>query len=109
MKYNEYITFGVPNQQMPSFFDFLLHFHNTNLYCDIEDENNYTEITWSDENKFSGATYSKNNKEIIGTTSDFKNEDFNNMKKLSEELHIEESKIKEIIDKGNMLYKEFYN
>ena len=63
----------------------------------------------SDENKFSGATYSKNNKEIIGTTSDFKNEDFNNMKKLSEELHIEESKIKEIIDKGNMLYKEFYN
>lgn len=109
MKYDEYITFGVPNQQMPSFFDFSLHFHNTNLYCDIEDENNYTEITWSGENKFSAATYSKNNKETIGSTSNFKNEDFSNMKKLSEELQIEESKIKEIIEKGNMLYKEFYN
>ena len=109
MKYDEYITFGVPNQQMPSFFDFSLHFHNTNLYCDIENENNYIEITWSDKNKFSASTYSKNNKEIIGSTSNFKKEDFSNMKKLSEELHIEESKIKEIIEKGKMLYKEFYN
>ena len=59
--------------------------------------------------KFRAATYSKNNKEIIGSTSNFKNEDFSNMKKLSEELQIEESKLKEIIEKGNMLYKEFYN
>ena len=109
MKYDKYITFGVPNQQMPSFFDFSLHFHNTNLYCDIEDEYNYTEITWSDENKFSASTYSKDNKEIIGSTYNFKNEDFSNMKKISEELHIEESKIKTIIEKGNMLYKQFYN
>ena len=109
MKYDEYTTFGVPNQQMPNFFDFSLHFHNSNLYCDIENETYYIEITWSAENKFSAATYSKDNKETIGSTANFKKEDFRDMKKLSEELQIEESKIKEIIDKGNMLYKEFYN
>ncbi len=29
--------------------------------------------------------------------------------RISEELQIEESKIREIIEKGNILYKEFYN
>lgn len=109
MEYDNNIIFGVPNQQMPRFFDFSLHFHNTSLYCDIEDENNYTEITWTAVDTFTASTYSKSNKKIIGSTATFNAEDFSNMKKLSEELQIEKSKIKEIIEKGQELYKEFYN
>ncbi len=109
MNYDENITFGVPNQKMPRLLDFSLHFYNTNLYCDIDNKNNYTEITWTDVNEFIASTYSKSSKEIVGSTSNFKKQDYDNMKKLSEELKIEESKIKEIIEKGNNLYKEFYN
>ena len=109
MNYDENTTFGVPNQKMPRLFDFSLHFHNTNLYCDIDSENSYTEITWTDVNKFTAATYSKSSKKTIGSTATFKKNDYSNMKKLSEELKIEEPKIKEIIEKGNNLYKEFYN
>ena len=32
-----------------------------------------------------------------------------NIARISEKLQIEESKIREIIEKGNILYKEFYN
>ncbi len=108
MNYDENTTFGVPNQKMPRLLDFSLHFHNTNLYCDIDNENSYTEITWTDFNKFTAVTYSKSNMETIGSTANFKKSDYSNMKKLSEELQIRESKIKEIIKKGNSLYKEFY-
>lgn len=109
MDYDENTTFGVPNQQMPRLLDFSLHFHNTNLYCDIDSENSYTEITWDDFNHFTAATYSKSNKETLGSTAHFKKSDYNNMTKLSEELQVEESKMKKIIKKGNTLYKEFYN
>ncbi len=109
MNYDNNTTFGVPNQKMPGLFNFSLHFYNTNLYCDIEGENSYTEITWTDFNKFNAATYSKDKNETIGSTATFKKDDYSNIKKLSKELQIEESKIKEIIEKGNNLYKEFYN
>ncbi len=110
MKYNESIMFGVPNQKMPKMLDFSLHFYNTNLYCDIENENIYTEITWTDVNEFFGATYSKDNKVniCIGSTASLTKNDLKDIKKLSTELKIDENTLQKIIDKGNDLYKEFY-
>lgn len=108
MNYSKSITFGVPNQKMPKILDFSLHFHNTNLYCDIEDENTITEITWTDIDEFTASTSSKDNKDIIGTTASLTKNDLKDMKKLSKELKIDENILQEIIDKGNNLYKEFY-
>lgn len=108
MNYNESITFGVPNQKMPKFLDFSLYFYNTNLYCNIDEENTYTEITWTDVNEFTGSTYSKDDKIIIGSTENLTKTELKNTEKLSSELKINVNTLQKIIDKGNDLYKEFY-
>lgn len=108
MNYDENTTFIVPNLEMPKLLDFSLHLYNANLICNIDHKNSYTRIVWSDSNEYTATTYSKSNNETLGSTSGFKRDDFNNMKKLSKELQIEELEIKDIIAKGNDLYKEFY-
>lgn len=108
MNYTKATTFRVPNQKMPRLSDFYLHFHATFLYCDIDLENTRIEIQWSDKNDFSASAISKEDDSTIGSTSDFKEKDFTNMKKLGDELGISEKEITEIIKKGNQLYQEFY-
>ena len=88
--------------------DFTLNFHLSNLYCNIELDDRYVEIIWGEADDFSASAVNKADESIIGSTSQFNEKDFSNMKKLSEELGISENEMGEIIEKGNELYKEFY-
>lgn len=108
MDYTDGVVYGVPNQSMPSLLEFSLQFHLSNLYCDIDLEDTTVEIVWEDNNQFSASAVSKTDNKIIGSTSEFKENDFTDMQKLSDELGIPEKEIGKIIDKGNELYNDFY-
>lgn len=108
MDYADGVYYSVPNQSMPSLLDFYLYFHATYLYCDIYSEDVKIEILWNDYNEFHVSAVSKADGNIIGSTSEFKENDFNDMKKLGNVLGISEKDISEIIEKGNELYKDFY-
>lgn len=109
MDYANGVVYGVPNQSMPSLLEFSLQFHLSNLYCDIDLEDTTVEIVWEDNNQFSASAVSKTDNKIIGSTSEFKENDFTDMQKLSDELGIPEKEIGKIIDKGNELYNDFYS
>lgn len=101
------VTYGVLNQKMPSLFDFSLDFHVKELYCDIDyGDGNSLEATWSDYNDYNFTIYSKGM--VLGSSSNLKKKEKNNISKLSEELKIEEKELSSIIERGNYLYKQFY-
>ena len=109
MNYEDGVVYAVPNQSMPGILDFALHFHVSNVMCDIDLEDTYVQIVWMDNNEFSASAISKEDEEIVGSTSDFKEGDFADMEKLGNELGIPEEEISGIIEKGNELWKEFYS
>lgn len=108
MSDSEGITYSVPNQSMPGLLDFSLRFHISNVYCDIDLEDTIVEIVWEDNNEFTASAISKDDNKIVGSTSEFTESDFMNMKKLGNELGIPEREMTRIIEKGNELYQEFY-
>ena len=59
--------------------------------------------------RFSASAVSKTDNKIVGSTSEFKESDFTDMQKLSDELGVPEKEISEIIEKGNELYNDFYS
>ena len=95
------ITYSVPNQSMPGLLDFSLRFHISNVYCDIDLEDTIVEIVWEDNNEFTASAISKDDNKIVGSTSEFTESDFTNMKKLGNELGISEREMTRIIEKGN--------
>lgn len=109
MNFSDGIVYGVPNQSMPGLFDFSLHYHMSNVYCDIDLGETTVEIVWEDNNDFSASKISKADNKVVGSTSEFTESDFMDMKKLGNELGISEKEISEIIEKGNELYKDFYS
>lgn len=108
MDYADGITYSVPNQSMPGLLDFSLDFHLSNLYCSIDLEDTYVEITWEDENDYFASAVSKADDNVVGSTSGFNEQDLTDMKKLGDELGISEEEISEIIEKGNELHNDFY-
>ena len=108
MDYGDGIVYSVPNQSMPGLLDFTLHFHVSNLYCNIDLEDTYVTIIWQDENDFFASATSKKDEKVVGSTSEFKGNDFADMKKLGDELGLSEEEAGKIIEKGNELYQDFY-
>ena len=95
MDYSDGVVFSVPNQSMPGLLDFSLHFHVSNVYCDIDLEDTSVEIVWEGDNDFSAS-------------AEFQESDFTDMRKLGDALDIPEKEMREIIEKGNELYRDFY-
>lgn len=108
MNYEDGVVYAVPNQSMPGLLEFSLDFRVSNVYCNIDLKDTYVEIVWEDRNQFSASAVSKAENKIVGSTSKFKESDFTDMKKLGDELGISEKEIKEIVEKGNELYTDFY-
>lgn len=108
MDYGDGIVYSVPNQSMPGLLDFTLHFHMSNLYCNVDLEDTYVTIIWQDENDFFASATSKKDEKVVGSTSAFKENDFEDRKKLGDELGLTEAEVSQIIDKGNALYQDFY-
>lgn len=107
MNCSDEIVYSVPNQSMPGLLDFSLHFHVSNLYCDIDLEEEKlgttVEIIWQDNNSFSASAFSEADDTVVGSTVEFTESDFMDIN----ELGIEENEISKIIEKGNELYKDF--
>lgn len=105
LKFTDEITYGVPNQKMPSLLEFSLNFHNMVIYCDVNyKDGRHLEATWNNYNDYIFSI--EKDDIIIGSSSNI--EDIKDVNKLSEELDIDKDELKMIIDKGNKLYKEFY-
>lgn len=105
LKFNDEITYGVPNQKMPSLLDFSLKFHNMVIYCDVDyEDGRHLEATWNNYNDYIFSI--EKDGIIIGSSASII--DKNDVNKLSKELNIDNKELKTIIDKGNKLYKEFY-
>lgn len=108
MDYADGVVYSVPNQSMNGLLEFDLHFDVSNVYCDIDLEDTSVHIVWEGVNDFYASAVSKADDMIIGSTAEFQESDFTDMKKLGDELGISEEDISEIIEKGNELYKDFY-
>lgn len=108
MEYADGIVYSVPNQSMPGLLEFSLHFRLSNVYCDIDLEDTTVEIVWEGEDNFFASAVSKADKKVVGSTSEFTERDFKDMKKLGNELGISEKEISKIVEKGNELYKDCY-
>lgn len=80
----------------------------SNLYCNVDLEDTYVTIIWQDENDFFASATSKKDEKVVGSTSAFKENDFEDRKKLGDELGLTEAEVSQIIDKGNALYQDFY-
>lgn len=109
LDYNDEITYEVPNQQMPKLLDFSFNFHAKYINCiiSVENKNEYVLITWIDYNYYGVALIdSKTNKAIKDTG--LLNKNVNQISKITENIDIDEKKLKTAIKKGNKLYKELY-
>lgn len=112
MDYADGIVYSVPNQSMPGLLDFSLAFHVSNVYCKMDLEDTYVEITWEDSDRYYASASSKEEDEedryITGSTSEFKDSDFSDMNKLGQELGVSEEEITKVMEKGKELYEDFY-
>lgn len=108
MNYKDGVVYSVPNQSMPGLLDFSLDFHVSNVYCDVDLEDSYVEITWENSDRFYASARAKKDDVVIGSTSEFKDGDFSDMKKLGDELEMSEEEISQIMDKGKELCEDFY-
>ena len=108
MNYKDGVVYSVPNQSMPDLLDFSLEFHVSNVYCDVDLEDSYVEITWENSDRFYASARAKKDDVVIGSTSEFKDGDFSDMKKLGDELGMSEEEISQIMDKGKELCEDFY-
>ena len=108
MNYKDGVVYSVPNQSMPDLLDFSLEFHVSNVYCDVDLEDSYVEIIWENGDRFYASARAKKDDVVIGSTSEFKDDDFSDMKKLGDELGMSEEEISQIMDKGKELCEDFY-
>lgn len=108
--YMEGVVYDIPKQSIPRLLDFSLHLDEsaTSIYCSVESDDRNVNIIWQDNNNFVASAVSKTDKKVLGSTSEFTESDFRDMKKLGNELGISEEEISKIIEKGNELYKDFY-
>lgn len=107
-KYKDNIIYGVPNQKMPSLFDFSLDFHAKYIYLDIFNiDGTYATGTWNYYNDYDLTLYNKN--DIVISELNSKKDNIEDINIFCKMLGITEKELQEIIYKGNDLYKEFYN
>ena len=107
-KYKDNIIISVPNQKMPSLFDFSMDFHNMVIDVDINYEDaNYLQGRFMNYDDYNFTLINTKNV-VIGSSSSLNKNDRKDISKLSNELNIDENELKDIINKVNELYKEFY-
>ncbi len=109
LDYKSNITYSIPNQKMPSLLDYSLHFHAKYLYCSmtLEDETILL-ITWIDNNYYGAELYDSKTKDTIVDTGLLSSKNVDQISIIKEKTNIDEEILEEVIDKGNDLYKQFY-
>lgn len=106
--YNESISYEVPNQKLPIESGYNFHFFAQHLYCLIDMNDNYLKLTWIDYNYYDAELINKQTGDIIKNIGLLGAEDVNQIYEITKKIDIKESILREAIEKGNDLYKQFY-
>lgn len=109
LDYNESITYEVPNQKLPIESGYSFHFFAQHLYCYIGlNEDNNLKITWIDYNYYDADLIDKKTDIVIKNVGLLGKDDINQVDEITNKIDVDKSLLKEAIDKGNDLYKQFY-
>lgn len=108
LDYNESISYKVPNQKLPIESGYNFHFFAQHLYCLIDMNDNYLKLTWIDYNYYDADLINKQTGDIIKNVGLLGAEDVNQVSEITKKIDVEEPILKEAIEKGNDLYKQFY-
>ena len=109
LDYNELITYEVPNQKLPIESGYNFHFFAQHLDCYIElGEDNKLKITWIDYNYYDADLIDKKTDIVVKNVGLLGKDNINQINEITNKIDIDKSLLKEAIDKGNDLYKQFY-
>lgn len=109
LDYREFISYKVPNQDEPVRSAYNFQFFAKPLYCKINfSDDNYLEITWIDYNYYDAELVNKETNEIVLSVGLLGKDNVKQKSKIMEKVDIDEELLSDAIDKGNELYKKFY-
>ncbi|MBQ8203675.1 MAG: helix-turn-helix transcriptional regulator [Clostridia bacterium] len=109
LDYNESISYDVPNQKLPIESGYNFHFFAMHLDCNIDlNEENYLEITWIDYDYYDADLIDKKTGEIEKSVGLLGRDNVNQIKEITDKIQVDENLLREAVDKGNDLYKQFY-
>lgn len=107
--YKDNISYKVPNQKLPIESGYNFHFFAQHLYCEINlDENKTLNITWIDYNYYDAELVDIKTDEIIIDVGLLGRKNVNQISEIMKKVDIDEDLLKDAINKGNELYKQFY-
>ncbi|MBQ8193527.1 MAG: helix-turn-helix transcriptional regulator [Bacilli bacterium] len=109
LDYNEEISYEVPNQKLPIESGYNFHFFAQHLYCNIKlNEVNHLKITWIDYNYYDADLINSQNGKVEKNIGLLGKDDLNQIDEITNKIEVDKSLLKEALDKGNDLYKQFY-
>ena len=94
--------YTLPNQLMPEYFDFVLHFHNTVLDCYTVENGENIQIRWSGKDKEGKMEYSIHRLDNMGVLKSTLSE------KQENELCKDNLDFSEILKEGDKIYESVY-
>lgn len=109
LDYNDSIIYEVPNQKVPIESGYNFHFFAQHIDCVIKlDETTNLRITWIDYNYYDASIVDKKTDIVTKNIGLLGKENINQINEITNKVNIDESLLKEAINKGNELYKDFY-
>ena len=109
LNYNDFISYQVPNQKLPIQSGYKFHFFVQQLFCEIKLENNQIlNITWIDYNYYGVELKDLKTNNIIKDIGLLGNKETNPISIITKKVKIDNDLLKEALNKGNQLYKDFY-
>ena len=109
LDYKNGIFYEVLDQNSSISSGYNFHFFARPLYCYITVDDNYLLLSWTDYNYYEAELINKKTNEIIKKVDLLGTDNRNQISTITENIDIDESVLKDAIDKGNELYKQFYN
>ena len=109
LEYNDKISYEVPNQKVPIESGYKFHFFAQQIYCKIDLDENYLKLIWIDNDYYDAELISKEEDSIINHVGLLSRKDINKIDEIMKKIDIDETLLKEAVNKGNDLYNQFYD
>ena len=107
--YQDNISYTVPNEKLIFNSEFKFHFFTQQLYCEINlEENKSLLLVWIDYDYYGAELIDTKTRNTIIDVGLLGYENINQITEITSQIDIDEGLLKDAIDKGNDLYKQFY-